>query len=73
MATDDELRDLTKRIGLLSTDDRLRLLEMVLADAKAARVTDEEAARQELKAMEERYLKRQRSAVPVEENAREAG
>ena len=73
MADDNELRELCERIGRLRLDDQLHLLEMVLADYRAKQVIDEEAARKEIAAWEEWHLKRQRSAVPVEEHTREAG
>jgi hypothetical protein len=73
MADENELRDLCERIGRLSMDDRLHLLEMVLADARAARAREDEEGRRELAFWEERQLKRQRSAVPVEDHSREAG
>jgi hypothetical protein len=73
MATDDELRELSERIVRLGTHEQMRLLEMVLADARAARAREDELGRQELKAWEEWHLRHQRPAVSVEEHAREAG
>ena len=73
MADENELRELCERIRRLRLDDQLHLLEMVLADARAARAREDEEGRRELAAMEERYLKRQRLAVPVEDHSREAG
>jgi hypothetical protein len=65
MTTDDELRDLSERIARLGTHEQIRLLEMVLADARAARAREDELGRQELKAMEERYLQRQQAESHV--------
>jgi len=73
VADESELRELSERIARLGTSDQVLLLEMVLADARAARLRDDELGRQELKAWEQWHLKRQRPAAPVEEHSREAG
>jgi hypothetical protein len=69
MADENELRELSERIARLLTGDQVRLLEMVLADARAARACEDEEGRRELAFWEER----QRSAVPVEDHSRDAG
>jgi hypothetical protein len=60
MTDESEVRELRERIGRLRPGERLRLLELVLADTRAARAHEDEVARQELAAREVQTTARQR-------------